>query len=314
MNRKALPLVRELCCKADEYGVLVERNDQGACFIDAGIRVPAGIEAGRLVTEICAGGLGKATISTKAFGNMKLPLISFSTNYPAISLLGAQLAGWKIKIGDFSAIGSGPARALALKPKSVFEKIGYKDESDVAVLVLETSEKPSEEAVAVISSSCRISPQNLFLILAPTSSLVGFTQISGRIAETGVHKLSELGFDPKLIVGAEGCAPILPVHSDTAKAMGRTNDAILYGGEVHLTVQCEDDNELVALAGQSVSSASEQYGRPFAEIFKEAGFDFYKIDPALFAPAIMVITSAITGKTFGAGKLNIEVLKRSAAP
>ncbi len=42
-------------------------------------------------------------------------------------MLGSQFAGWRIKDGDSIAIGSGPVRALALKPKDVYEEIGYKD-------------------------------------------------------------------------------------------------------------------------------------------------------------------------------------------
>ncbi|MCW4021161.1 MAG: methenyltetrahydromethanopterin cyclohydrolase, partial [Candidatus Bathyarchaeota archaeon] len=136
-------------------------------------------------------------------------------------------------------------------------------------------------------------------------------QISGRIAETGVHKLAELGFDPRLITQAWGCAPILPVHPDYVEAMGRTNDAILYGGAVYYAVNFADDEVLENLVEQSVSSASEQYGRPFAEIFREANLDFYKIDPDIFAPAVVTVNNTKTGKTFTAGRINVDVLMKS---
>lgn len=208
-------------------------------------------------------------------------------------------------------MGSGPARALALKPRSIYKKIGYKDESDVAVLVLETEREPPAEVTAYISEKCHVAPERLFLILVPTTSLAGSTQISGRTAETGVHKLVELGFDPKVVKGAWGCAPILPVHPDYVEAMGRTNDAILYGGVAYYVVDFVDDRNLEDLVEQSVSSASEQYGRSFAEIFREAEFDFYKIDPGLFAPALVTICNAKTGRTFTAGEINEDVLMRS---
>ena len=47
------------------------------------------------------------------------------------------------------------------------------------------------------------------------------------------------------------------------------------------------------------------------EIYKEAGFDFYKIDPNIFAPAIVSINNLKTGKTFRAGSLDIPVMKES---
>lgn len=311
VNRNVMRLVRDLCDRSDEYGVEVKENDLGTCMIDAGIKAEGGFVAGKKITEICLGGLGEATIASTRIGDLQLPSISVSTDHPAISTLGSQLAGWRVKVGDYSAVGSGPARALALKPKSIYKKISYKDESDVAVLVLEAENEPPGEAVTYISDSCHVAPSKLCLIMVPTSSPAGSTQISGRIAETGVYKLTELGFDPALVTHAWGSAPILPVYPDFVEAMGRTNDAILYGGVAFYTVDYEDDKHLESLVEQSVSSASKQYGRPFAEIFREADFDFYKIDPGLFAPAAVTISNARTGRTFTAGKTNEDVLMRS---
>ena len=311
VNRNVMRLVRDLCDRSDEYGVGVRESDLGACMIDAGIKAEGGLAAGKRITEICLGGLGEATIASTRIGDLRLPSISVFTDHPAISTLGSQLAGWRVKVGRYSAVGSGPARALALKPRSIYKKISYKDESDVAVLVLEAENEPPGEAIAYISESCHVAPSKLCLIMVPASSPAGSTQISGRIAETGVHKLAELGFDPTLVTQAWGSAPILPVHRDFVGAMGRTNDAILYGGVAFYTVDCEDDKHLENLVKQSVSSASKQYGRPFAEIFREADFDFYKIDPGLFAPAAVTISNARTGRTFTAGKINEDVLMRS---
>ena len=311
VNRNVLRLVRDLCDRPSEYGVEVRESDLGACVIDAGIEAEGGFVAGKAITEICLGGLGEATIGSTRIGDLRLPSISVFTDHPAISTLGSQLAGWRVKVGDYSAVGSGPGRALALKPKSIYKKISYKDESDVAVLVLEAENEPPGEAIKYISDSCHVAPDKLSLIIVPTSSLAGSTQISGRIAETGVHKLAELGLDPKLVTHAWGCAPILPVHPDSVEAMGRTNDAVLYGGAAFYTVDYEDDKDLENLVDQSVSSASKQYGRPFAEIFREADFDFYKIDPGLFVPAVVTISNAKTGRTFTAGRINEDVLMRS---
>jgi len=314
VNKNALKLVKDLCDRAEEYGVIVKENDLGTCIVDAGIEAKGGFLAGKIVTEICLGGLGEATITPMRMGSLELPSISVSTDHPAVSTLGSQLAGWQVKADDYSAIGSGPARALALKPKSIYAKIGYRDESDVAILVLETSKQPPKEAIGYISESCHVSPDKLFLILVPTASLVGFTQVSGRIVETGIHKLVDLGFDPRFIGHAWGRAPILPIHPDHVEAMGRTNDAILYGGVTYYTVSYEDDEALKDLVDRSVSSASKQYGRPFAEIFREADFDFYKIDPSIFAPAVMTVNNVRTGKICTAGRINADVLTRSIRP
>jgi methenyltetrahydromethanopterin cyclohydrolase len=311
VNLSALPLVKKLCTEAETYGVKVEKTEHGATIIDAGVEAKGGFSAGRIITEICMGAQGKAEIFPAHYGDLALPSIFVYTDNPAIATLGAQFAGWQIKAGKYFAIGSGPARALALKPKELYEKIGYKDAADVGVLVLETSQKPPEEIVQKISDQCRVASKNLFLILTPTTSLAGSTQISGRIVETGLHKLMKLGFDPCKVRYAWGYAPIAPVHPKFTKAMGRTNDTILYAGTTHYLVSYGDDEKLKKLVLEAPSSASKSFGRPFFEIFREANYDFYKIDPHLFAPAVIVITNIETGKTFRAGNINIEVLKES---
>ena len=311
VNLSALPLVKKLCTKAENYGVVVEETESGATLIDAGINAKGGFLAGKIITEICLGGYGKAKIFPAQYSDFVLPSIFVQTDHPAVSTLGSQFAGWQIKAGKYSAIGSGPARALALKPKELYEEIKYKDEADVAVLVLETSKKPPDEVIQRISKQCKVAPKNLFLILVPTTSLAGSTQISGRIVETGLHKLTKLGLDPQAVKYACGYAPIVPVHPRFDEAMGRTNDAILYAGTAYYMVSYEDDEKLEELVSKAPSSASKSYGRPFLEIFKEANYDFYKIDPGLFAPAVIVVNNVKTGKIFRAGNLNIEVFKKS---
>ncbi len=311
VNLTALSLVKKLCVRAENYGVVVEETELGATLIDAGIKAKGGFLAGKIITEICLGGYGKAKIFPALYGDFVLPSIFVQTDHPAVSTLGSQFAGWQIKAGKYSAIGSGPARALALKPKELYEKIMYKDEADAAVLVLETSKKPPDEIMRKISNQCEVAPKNLFLILVPTTSLAGSAQVSGRIVETGLHKLMKLGLDPRVVKYAWGYAPIVPVHPRFDEAMGRTNDAILYAGTAYYIVSYEDDDRLERLVNEAPSSASKSYGRPFLEIFKEAGYDFYKIDPSLFAPAVIVVNNVETGKICRAGNLNMKVFRRS---
>lgn len=311
VNRIAHNLVKRLCDSADEFGVIVKEAESGATLIDAGINAKGGFAAGQIITEICLGGLGKAGIHYKRIGDLELPSIFVYTDYPVISTLGSQFAGWQIKVGEYSAMGSGPARALSLKPKELYEKINYQDAEDLGVLVLETSKEPPEDALTKISWECGIDPGNLFLVLVPTSSVAGSVQISGRIVETGLHKLTELGFNPKLVTHGCGYAPIAPVHPKLAHAMGRTNDAIIYAGTAYYTVSYDNDEELKKLLEKAPASASKSYGKPFMEIFKEANYDFYKIDPGLFAPAVFVVNNSKTGKTFRAGKIDAEIFKRS---
>ncbi len=311
VNRKAYDLVQKFCTASEEYHISVRKAKSDITLIDAGIRVKGGFNAGRMITEICMGGLGKARIFSKRYGSFELPSIFVHTDQPALATLGSQFAGWQIKKSKFFAIGSGPARALALKPRDIYDKIKYEDKSDVAVIVLETSKEPPEGVLEELSSECKVSPNKLCVILVPTTSVAGSTQISGRIVETGVHKLSKLGVDPLSIQYAWGCAPIAPVHPKLAEAMGKTNDAILYGGVAYYALKHEDDDELKALLEKAPSSASKHYGKPFSEIFREANFDFYQIDSSLFAPAMFIVNNVVTGSVSQVGEVNVGVLKKS---
>jgi methenyltetrahydromethanopterin cyclohydrolase len=311
VNGLAWKLFEKLCENKDSYGVKVEKANSGATIVDAGIKVKGGFQAGKIITEICMGGCGKARITRRQYGDLDLLSIFIYTDHPVIATLGSQFAGWQIKEGDYFAIGSGPARALALKPRKIYEKIGYKDSFDKGVVVLETDKGVPARLVQRIAKDCKISPQNLAVILTPTASVAGATQVSGRIVETGIHKLTTLGLDPRVISYAWGCAPIPPIHPKFSQAMARTNDAILYGGTAYYAVEYDNEEELRRIVEKAPSKASKSYGKPFIEILKEADSDFYKIDSTLFAPAVLIINNTRTGRVFKAGEINAEILKRS---
>jgi len=311
LNARAMTLITWGIEHSEELGILAEKHPTGATLIDLGIKARGGLAAGRLMTEVCLGGLGKTSITTSSYEDVAVPSIHVETDFPAVATLGAQFAGWQIKTSDYFAMGSGPARAIALKPKELFQKIAYSEESENAVLVLEADRYPTEEAIKYIAQECETTPSNVYVLVAPTSSMAGVVQISGRIVESGIHRLTELGFDPKKILYGCGYAPISPIHPNAAKAMGRTNDAISYGGATFYSVDSDDDAKLKELTSRAPSSASKDYGRPFYEVFKAANFDFYKIDSGIFAPATFAVTNVKTGVTHTAGKINPTLLKQT---
>ncbi len=311
VNQIALTLTKKMCDESDYYRINIRKSSKGTTIIDAGIQARGGFEAGQIITEICMGGLGHAQIVSKSYDDIILPSIFVKTDHPAIATLGSQFAGWQIKDGDSIAIGSGPARALALKPRNIYEEINYADKTDKAVIVLETSKEPSEELLEDLANQCSITPNQLHVILVPTTSIAGSTQVSGRIVETGLHKLSKLGIDPLSIQHSCGYAPIAPIHPKFMKAMGRTNDVILYGGVAYYALNYDDDDELSKVLEKAPSSASKHYGKPFSEVFKEANYDFYQIDSNLFAPAIFIVNNLSSGRVFNVGNFDIPTLKKS---
>lgn len=311
VNKHAMPIIKEMLAHKDELQVRVEKRPKGGTIIDAGVAAPGGYAAGLVATRICMAGLCETSLFSRTFGDFDLPAISVATDQPAISTLAAQFAGWDIKIGEYFGMGSGPARAIALKPKEIYTEIDYKDRADHAIIVLESDKLPSNDAIAYIASECGVKPSKVYAVVTPTNSLAGSVQVSGRVVEIGVYKLRRLGLDPKKILCAFGSAPIPPIHPRSARAMGRTNDALYYGGVTYYSVSFEDEDKLKEIVSKAPSSTAREYGKPFYEIFKAAGFDFYKIDPNLFAPAVVSVNNIKTGQTFRSGQVNATVLKET---
>lgn len=313
LNVAAGRLVELMLARADALRIKQSRMDNGVHLIDAGIRCPGGLEAGRLVAEICLGGLG--SVSINGCGPVQdWPVnVHVHSSDPVRACLGSQYAGWSLAHGDgkdaFHALGSGPGRILAHKEK-LFGELGLRDSADRATLVLEVDSLPPSALSQRIAEDCGVAPDKLTLILTPTRSLAGTTQVVARVLEVALHKAHELGFVLEDIIDGAGAAPLPPPAPDFMLAMGRTNDAILFGGQVHLYVN-GNDADAEALANALPSSASRDYGRPFAEIFKAYEYDFFKVDPMLFSPARVSVTALASGRTFRAGALDPALLNRS---
>src|SRR6266704_2481920 len=278
LNGRALEIADRMATNAEALRVTLRTLPGGARVIDAGIETPGGYAAGLAL---------------------------------AVSCMASQYAGWAIQVGKYFAMGSGPLRAHARVEKELFGKLGYAETARRGVLVLETRTAPTDDVAAWVAEKAgSLEPWQLTFVVAPTASLAGGVQIAARILETGLHKMDTLGFDLKKIVSGIGAAPLPPVAKNDLRAIGRTNDCILYGGRARYTVNA-DDQELAELVPKIPASASKDYGTPFYYIVKRYEGDFYKIDPPLCSPAEVWLTSVQSGKTYHAGRLNPEVLRAS---
>jgi len=244
-------------------------------------------------------------------GDIRLPTVDVAVDKPAIPTLAAQMAGWQLKTENYFAMGSGPARVLATKPKDIYESLGYSENAQYAVLALESEQLPDEGAVKKVSEKTRIPEENIALIVAPTNSIAGAIQIAARCVEIPVLRLFRLGLPPRSILAGWGRGPIAMMHPKSSKMMGRTNDMLLYAGTTVLCIAPNEDVDLLSLAKKAVSSSSKDYGKPFYQIFKSANWDFYAIDEGLFSIAELVINNVKTGETIRTGKINLEVIKES---
>lgn len=309
VNELVKPLVHELISKSDALRIKVGQFSNGATYIDAGIDCVGGLEAGRIIGEICMGGLGKVALNhTTAVNDWPLSL-HVHASHPVLACLASQYAGWSLSHEKFHALGSGPGRAIALK-EPLFEELGYKDECDTATFVLEVDQLPPVELIDKVAETCKLTPAALIFILTPTRSIAGNMQVVSRVLEVAMHKTHELGFPLGDILDGSASAPLSPPIPDFVKAMGRMNDAILFAGKVQLFVR-GDDAAAEKLAQELPSSTSRDYGKPFAQIFKDYEYDFFKVDPMLFSPAFVMVTAIESGNTFRGGKLDPDLLNKS---
>jgi len=306
VNRNAVRIVEKMVMERESLGITIQPLSCGATVLDC---TSGKLVAGKLFSEVCMGGLGNVSFIR---GDVHV-----RTDLPLIACMASQYAGWNVKVryardGEekkFSASGSGPARALS-RTEKLFDELDYKDECDKAVMVLEVRDFPREEVARFIAEKCGITPKDLFILFAPTASLVGSVQVSSRIVEVGLHKLRLLGFDMRKIVCAYGSAPVAPVGKDDMDAMGKTNDCILYGGETYYFAHCSDE-EIERIVRNVSSSSSKFFGKSFGKILAEHNYEFYKIDPTLFSPASVIINNIKTGKTWRVGRVNAEILEES---
>jgi methenyltetrahydromethanopterin cyclohydrolase len=311
LNDRALELADRLAGDAEAARVAVTTLPNGTRLIDCGGQAAGGFEAGRRFAEICMAGLGTVAYAPLVLEGRWLPALTVTTDRPALACLASQYAGWRLDHDGYFAMASGPGRAL-IRAEELYDDLDTDEHASVAVLCLETREPPPATVADFVAQRAGVAASALTLLTTPTASVAGGVQIAARVVETALHKLHELGFDVRRVVAGFGSCPLPPVAGSDVEAIGRTNDAVLYGGQVQLTVDADDDDDaLRELVERLPASASPDYGEPFGSVLKRANFDFYAIDPLLFSPAQIRLTSVASGRSFEAGRLNLEVLERS---
>lgn len=314
MNERSYEIAQRMAAEADLLNISVEKLACGATVIDAGVKVTGSLEAGRLFSEACLGGLAKVDFCPLNFGDFTLPGVSIMVSHPVKACMAAQYAGWSVEVKvegqkAYQAMGSGPARSLYGK-EALLQELGIREKADMAVLALESHKLPGNEVACWAAEKCSVSPERVTLLVAPTASLVGSVQVAARVIETGLHKMVELGFHIGDILSGFGVCPVAPIAQDDLRAIGRTNDAVLYGGQAWYTAKTDPD-KIEEIIEKLPSSASIDYGTPFYELFRRNDFDFYKIDPLLFSPAEVYINELTSGRTFHAGRVNSKILQKS---
>lgn len=309
LNERTLRLADYAVSNAAALRVAVHTTTAGAKIIDCGVKTPGGLQAGLALARVCVAGQAEIALVPGDLAGIACPLVVVNSDAPVLACMASQYAGWQIAVGKFFAMGSGPMRA-AYGKEELFAHIPGKEHAPVAVGVLETRQLPDDAVLEHLSQALNLPASKITLLAAPTASQAGNLQVVARSLETALHKLHELKFDLNQVVSGFGSAPLPPVAKDELIAIGRTNDAILYGGRVTIWVQAEDD-QLAEIGPKAPACASADYGAPFASICARYNHDFYKIDPMLFSPAEIVLCNLTSGRTFAYGRTRADVLHQS---
>ena len=316
LNAAAHGIARQLVARAAALGCEVLETAR-VQVVDCGVRGRGGVDAGILMARAALAGLGDVAILPAAIDagtvdewpDCPWPLVEARSAAPVAACLAAQCAGWKVESPGFFALASGPVRA-AIGREAIYDTIGMRERPTVAVGVLESARLPPAEACLGLAADAGVRPEALTLLVARTASPAGTVQVAARALETALHKLLDVGFDVSRIRAGVGRAPLPPVPPGDLAAVGRTNDAILYGSHVVLEVS-GPEADLTAVGPQAVSLAAPAHGTPFLTLFDLAGRDFYAVDPALFAPARLDLVSLETGRLHRFGRLEPELVRRS---
>ena len=306
LNHRSARLCNELLQASGDLRVKLERLENGAALWDFGISSPGGLNAGIFLARVCMADLAEIRLVPDELTGAT---VCVHTDEPVRACMASQYAGWQINPEGYFAMGSGPMRAAA-GVEELFDTVGHREQSAVAVGVIETNKMPSADVAQWIADKCGVQPTELSLLAARTASPAGNLQVVARSVETAMHKLFDLGFPLSSVESGMGSAPLPPVASDDLTGIGRTNDAILYGGHVTLWVRSEDD-VLTEIVEQVPSCASRDFGQPFQSIFAKYDHDFYKIDPHLFSPAVIRLINLTTGRSFQAGQTRTDLLRQS---
>jgi methenyltetrahydromethanopterin cyclohydrolase len=309
LNERALRLADHMIATAAALRIQPHTRDSGARVVDCGIEAEGGLLAGLGLARVCLSGLAEVSLNHGEVGGLAGPQVLVASDAPVAACMASQYAGWQITLGKYFAMGSGPMRA-ASGSEELFNDIGLREEPPVAVGVLETKKPPGDEVIAYIADKTKVPASKITLLAAPASSQAGTVQVVARSLETALHKLHELEFDLHQVVSGMGIAPLPPVAANELQGIGRTNDAILYGGRVTLWVRGDDD-KIAELGPRVPSCYSKDYGLPFATIFQRYEGDFYKIDQMLFSPAEVTFCNLTTGKIQRFGQVDAEVLRKS---
>ena len=315
LNARAEALCLQAETLAGELDIAVKHYPNGSKVLDFGHDRLGTNGAGVLLAKICMADLADVKVTkSEVLADRALNAVEVATEHPLEACIAAQYAGWPFTTESYFAMCSGPARIVRGEEPILLE-YSLLHQSEQLVAVFESNKLPEEDELVSFAEDCGRpvdAESNVSICVATTSSLPGTIQIVSRSVETAMHKLHELEFDLRCVTRATGTAPIPPFVDDEYKAMGWTNDAILYGAEVTLWIKGYD-GDIAQLVQKVPSRSAADFGESFLTIFERYNRDFYAVDRLLFSPAKVTLIDAESGESFAAGEIRPDILTRTFA-
>ena len=207
LNHGAAALCESIFRRREELQIACSTVACGTKLFDFGIAAAGSLEAGVKLARVCLADLATVRLDEVKPTLGTTTLVSVAIEQPVAACMASQYAGWEVKGEKYFAMGSGPMRAAAGR-EPLFDEIGFREEPDVCVGVLEAAQLPTVDVCRIIAERCGVKPQDLTLLVAPTSSIAGTVQVVARSVETAMHKLHELGFDLlRVVERRRNCSP-----------------------------------------------------------------------------------------------------------
>lgn len=277
--------------------------------------------AGQLLASVSSGGGLDVSLEPAAADATWEWEVVVRTAEPLSTCLGAQYAGWPLSCGKYFAMVSGPIRGARGREPLFQHFCAPADPAPVPpalnfgaapprVAVLESDHLPDAATVAQMSAESGCKPEQLRLCVASTASPAGTLQVVARSLETALHQGEVLGLPLAQVQRGAGRAPLPPVPRQSLTAIGWTNDAIIYHGQVDWWVD-GDWSQWQAWGPQLISANSPSCGQTFLQLFRQAGYDFYQLDPRLFAPATLTLHHRAGAQSQAFGQVSPEFLRQS---
>ena len=311
LNHAGVAIIKDAIARAEEFQIHTWKADCGSTLVDMGLNCSGSWKAGQAFVEAGFGGMGKATYGRLDIGPFTVPTIDVWVDHPVLAVVASQAGCWELGKGELAEIGSGPARAVALADR--WSGHGYHDPDPSAVVVqLQTHRVPSDELCLTVANACHVSPEQVYVVFAPTACLVGAVQVASRTVEQVMIKLFLRGFDIHAVKLGFGTAPVAPLCKDETEMMGRANDALFYGATTVLYADVPDEAITAILPTFTFDvNSGEYWGMPFAAIFNKFNRNWFSVPDLIDSPAKVIINSLQTGHSFVGGQINLEVLARS---